>query len=238
MAHRRHVFDPQQFCAGGRFILRSPRLLHRAIREHFILAPIAIEPSTVMAFGGNLTPQRPLLALAGNFMAVCGVGIATLRHAILNQHGVHARIRRLFGSTLRNPLHLREGGASFFPDISCKETAPDSSSSPSQPHPQRQKRYRRWGPSISSRLRGRFSRYAVVFAEADVAYATVTFFLEDVTLHRDQGIACRGFAPGERLRIPRSKRHEHRPPHLRFHAHRWKDHGRDRPLAPSPVGWS
>lgn len=41
------------------------------------------------------------------------------------------------------------------------------------------------GPSISSRLRGRFSRYAVVLAEADVACNQVTFFLEDVTLHRE-----------------------------------------------------
>lgn len=146
-----------------------------------ILAPIAIEPSTVMAFGGNLTSAAATLSLAGTMLFAGGI----THYVMLSESTrLHARIRKgLFDPRYGNPLHLREG--ELLPDISCKETAPGQFELAISTSSSTAEEISKMGPSISSRLRGRFSRYAVVLAEADVACNQVTFFLEDVTLHRE-----------------------------------------------------
>lgn len=146
-----------------------------------ILAPIAIEPSTVMAFGGNLTSAAATLSLAGTMLFAGGI----THYVMLSESTrLHARIRKgLFDPRYGNPLHLREG--ELLPDISCKETAPGQFELAISTSSSTAEEISKMGPSISSRLRGRFSRYAVVLAEADVACNQVTFFLGDVTLHRE-----------------------------------------------------
>lgn len=56
-----------------------------------ILAPIAIEPSTVMAFGGNLTSAAATLSLAGTMLFAGGI----THYVMLSESTrLHARIRK------------------------------------------------------------------------------------------------------------------------------------------------
>lgn len=95
-----------------------------------------------------------------------------------------ARVRSgLFDPRFGNPLRLRDG--EVLPRVDCRECedgrfelAVDASSSTVE-------EIAKLAPSISSRLSGRFSRFAVVLSEADEASNRVTFLIEDVTVRRE-----------------------------------------------------
>lgn len=146
-----------------------------------LFAPVAEDVTGVHLLSGNLSAIA-LVTLAVGMLSIA-VGVVWLLR-LPEPERLKVRIRSgIFDSRYGNPLHLREG--EVLPHVTCEETgegrfelAVSTSSSTAE-------EIAKLAPSISSRLCGRFSRYAVVLSEADEACNRVTFHIEDVTVHRE-----------------------------------------------------
>ena len=90
--------------------------------------------------------------------------------------------RGLFDYSMGNPLHLKEGER--LPSVRCRETGLGSYEIVVGVAASRVEDISNVSSSISASLSGRFECFAVTQTDIDVAFNSVTFAVEDVTIDR------------------------------------------------------
>lgn len=90
--------------------------------------------------------------------------------------------RGLFDYSMGNPLHLKEGER--LPSVRCRETGLGSYEIVVGVAASRVEDISNVSSSISASLSGRFESFAVTQTDIDVAFNSVTFAVEDVTIDR------------------------------------------------------
>lgn len=90
--------------------------------------------------------------------------------------------RGLFDYSMGNPLHLKEGER--LPSVRCRETGLESYEIVVGVAASRVEDISNVSSSISASLSGRFESFAVTQTDIDVAFNSVTFAVEDVTIDR------------------------------------------------------
>lgn len=146
-----------------------------------LFSPIATEPSGVLTVHGNYVAAAIALGAIGGIAVIAGIAINSKLPA---SKKLRARVRAgIFDPRFGNPLHLRDG--EVVPRVVCKETEAGRFEISISTLSSTVDEVAKLAECISARLCGRFSRYAVVLTEADVASNHVTFFVQDVTLHHE-----------------------------------------------------
>lgn len=146
-----------------------------------LFSPIATEPSGVLTVHGNYVAVAIALGAIGGIAVIVGIAINSKLPA---SKKLCARVRAgIFDPRFGNPLHLRDG--EVVPRVVCKETEAGRFEISISTLSSTVDEVAKLAECISARLCGRFSRYAVVLTEADVASNHVTFFVQDVTLHHE-----------------------------------------------------
>lgn len=146
-----------------------------------LFSPIATEPSGVLTVHGNYVAVAIALGAIGGIAVIVGIAINSKLPA---SKKLRARVRAgIFDPRFGNPLHLRDG--EVVPRVVCKETEAGRFEISISTLSSTVDEVAKLAECISARLCGRFSRYAVVLTEADVASNHVTFFVQDVTLHHE-----------------------------------------------------
>lgn len=146
-----------------------------------LLVPVAEDVTRVHLLSGNLSAVA-LVTLSVGMLSIA-VGVVWLLR-LPEPERLKVRVRSgIFDSRYGNPLHLREG--EVLPHVTCEETDEGRFELTVSASSSTVEEIAKLAPSISSRLCGRFSRYAVVLSEADEACNRVTFHIEDVTVHRE-----------------------------------------------------
>lgn len=146
-----------------------------------LFSPIATEPSGVLTVHENYVAVAIALGAIGGIAVIVGIAINSKLPA---SKKLRARVRAgIFDPRFGNPLHLRDG--EVVPRVVCKETEAGRFEISISTLSSTVDEVAKLAECISARLCGRFSRYAVVLTEADVASNHVTFFVQDVTLHHE-----------------------------------------------------
>lgn len=146
-----------------------------------LFSPIATKPSGVLTVHGNYVAAAIALGAIGGIAVIAGIAINSKLPA---SKKLRARVRAgIFDPRFGNPLHLRDG--EVVPRVVCKETEAGRFEISISTLSSTVDEVAKLAECISARLCGRFSRYAVVLTEADVASNHVTFFVQDVTLHHE-----------------------------------------------------
>lgn len=144
-----------------------------------LYSSFAIDPSGVQAVYANYVVAGVTLA------SVCAVVVIS-GFVINSTRSESEKLRTLvcsgiFDPRYGNPLHLRDG--EVVPRVECAETGEGKFEISISTLSSTVDDVAKLAECISARLRGRFSRYAVVLTEADIACNQVTFFIQDVTVH-------------------------------------------------------
>lgn len=146
-----------------------------------LFVPVAENAAGVYLLSGNLSVTAHIALAIGLLFVAAGI-IWLL--GLPESERLKIRVRSgIFDSRYGNPLHLREG--EVLPHVTCEETGEGRFELAVSTSSSTVEEIAKLAPSISSRLCGRFSRYAVVLSEADEACNRVTFHIEDVTVHRE-----------------------------------------------------
>ena len=146
-----------------------------------LFSPIATDPSGVLMVHGRYVTVAIVLCAIGGIAVIVGIVINSKLPA---SKKLRARVRAgIFDPRFGNPLHLRDG--EVIPRVVCKETEAGRFEISISTLSSTVDEVAKLAECISARLCGRFSRYAVVLTEADVASNHVTFFVQDVTVHHE-----------------------------------------------------
>lgn len=189
-----------------------------------LFLPIATEPSGVLTVHGYYVAAAIALGAIGGIAVIVGIAINS---KLLASKKLRTRVRAgIFDPRFGNPLHLRDG--EVISRVICKETEAGRFEISISTLSSTIDEVAKLAECISARLCGRFSRYAVVLTEADVASNHVTFFVQDVTLHHEiEAGGVEEMSPAKRLRASGPGRHQYRPSHLWLHAGGRKDPKRE-----------
>lgn len=106
-----------------------------------------------------------------------------IRWRLTEAQRIRIMVRRgLFDYSMSNPLHLKDG--ELLPPVHCRETGQESYEIVIGIAAARVKDISSISSSISASLSKRFGSFAVTQTDIDVAFNSVTFTVEDVTIDR------------------------------------------------------
>lgn len=138
------------------------------------------DPGTLIEISSAFRNVGAVLLASASLATVLAL---VIRWKATDSQRMRIMVRRgLFDYSMGNPLHLKEGER--LPSVRCRETGLESYEIVVGVAASRVEDISNVSSSISASLSGRFESFAVTQTDIDVAFNSVTFAVEDVTIDR------------------------------------------------------